>query len=413
MADACTGMLKTMLFIVMVTLFCEMGAGQQPTAKLTLNDVLTLANQHNLDLVAARAKRAAALAGVRIAKERPNPTLTVGGSRDLPHENVLLDQSFELGLKRSKRIEVARGEQALNDLETDILARQIRRRTREAFYNVLLAQAQSQQAADALKLAQRLQQISHDRFAVGDIAQLEVMQSDLEVARADVDNKVLLQEVRTARSQLATLLNQPEASLGELEGAISDLPPALDETDLVQKAHASNPDIQHIVQERTIEASRLSSLKWQRVPNIDIQGGVDLNAPPDFHVGPRGQVAMSLPIFSRNQGEIAQSNANLNVLDLSLAASRRTVEGSVEAAYLDVAAKRTQVELYRDNLVPATLKLEAMAEESYQAGKSNVLTVIDAQRRTNDIKRAYLDSLFSFQSAFANLEEVVGVTLGP
>ena len=122
---------------------------------------------------------------------------------------------------------------------------------------------------------------------------------------------------------------------------------------------------------------------------------------------------MSLPIFSRNQGEIAQSNANLNVLDLSLAASRRTVEGSVEAAYLDVAAKRTQVELYRDNLVPATLKLEAMAEESYRAGKSNVLTVIDAQRRTNDIKRAYLDSLFSFQSAFANLEEVVGVTLGP
>src|SRR5260370_40436344 len=106
---------------------------------------------------------------------------------------------------------------------------------------------------------------------------------------------------------------------------MSGLPPALDEADLVQKAHASNPDIQHIVQERTIEASRLSSLKWQRVPNIDIQGGVDLNSPPDFNAGPRGPVAMSLAIFSRTQGEIAQLNANLNERDLSLASSRERV----------------------------------------------------------------------------------------
>src|SRR5260370_8968421 len=95
MADACTGMLKTMLVIVTITLLCEMGIGQQPTTKLTLNDVLALANQHNLDLAAARAKRAAALAGIRIAKERPNPTLTVGGSPDLPPGNALLDHPFE------------------------------------------------------------------------------------------------------------------------------------------------------------------------------------------------------------------------------------------------------------------------------------------------------------------------------
>ena len=35
------------------------------------------------------------------------------------------------------------------------------------------------------------------------------------------------------------------------------------------------------------------------------------------------------------------------------------------------------------------------------------------QRRTSDIKRAYLDSLFNFQAAFASLEEIVGEPLGP
>jgi len=406
-------LLKAALIVLGISTICAPLLAQQAPARWTLPDVLAFADQHNLDLAAARARKAAAIAGITIAGERPNPTVTYGRLRDAPHQNVLLDQPFEVGLKRSKRIEVARGEQALNDLDTEAVARTVRHKVRDAFYNVLLARAHSTQAAEALKLTQRLQQIANERFSVGDVAQLEVLQAQLEVSRAEVDYKVLLQQEKTARSQLATLLNLPETSLGELEGAITELPMLPDATDLMQKARASNTDLQRTVQQHTIENSRLSLLKWQRVPNLDLQGGVDLDAPPDFQIGGRAQLAITLPIFSRNQGEIAQSNANLHVLDLSLAASRRTVDGTVEAAYLDAAAKRSQAELYRDNLVPATIKLENMTEESYRAGKSNVLVVIDAQRRTNDLQRAYLDALFSFQAAFSNLEEIVGVSLGP
>lgn len=406
--------LKSALMLLGISALCgRLPAQQQGPARWTLEDVLAFADQHNLDLAAARARKAAAIAGVTIAGERPNPTVIYGRLRDVPHQNVLLDQPFEVGLKRSKRIEVARGEETLNDLDTEALARQVRHKVRDAFYNVLLARAHSQQANEALKLTQRLQQIANDRFSVGDVPQLEVLQAQLEVSRAEVDYKVLVQQEKTARSQLAAFLNLPEASVGELEGAINDLPLLPDATDLMQKARASNTDIQRTMQQRTIENSRLSLFKWQRVPNLDLQGGVDLDAPPDFQIGGRAQLAITLPIFSRNQGEIAQSNANLHVLDLSLAASRRTVDGTVEAAYLDAAAKRSQAELYRDNLVPATIRLENMTEESYRAGKSNVLVVIDAQRRTNDLQRAYLDSLFSFQAAFSNLEEIVGVSLGP
>ena len=53
-----------------------------------------------------------------------------------------------------------------------------------------------------------------------------------------------------------------------------------------------------------------------------------------------------------------------------------------------------------------------MAEESYKAGKANILTVIDAQRNAQDVEKTYLDSLFSLQSAFAGLEETVGAPLG-
>jgi outer membrane protein TolC len=61
--------------------------------------------------------------------------------------------------------------------------------------------------------------------------------------------------------------------------------------------------------------------------------------------------------------------------------------------------------------VPQTVKLEEMAEDSYRSGKSNLLTLIDAQRRLNETRKTYLDSLFAVQSSFAVLEEVVGASL--
>src|SRR5689334_4029552 len=100
---SCTRVLWAALVAALCTCACRPAVAQQ-TARLTLDDVLRLANQNNLDLVAARARRAAALAGIAIAKERPNPTVSFGAARDVPHESVLLDQPFELGLKRAKRI---------------------------------------------------------------------------------------------------------------------------------------------------------------------------------------------------------------------------------------------------------------------------------------------------------------------
>ena len=96
---------------------------------------------------------------------------------------------------------------------------------------------------------------------------------------------------------------------------------------------------------------------------------------------------------------------------LTADSQRTNVAAQVTAAYYDFNAKAHQAGQFRNRMVPETVKLEEMARESYQAGKSNLLTLIDAQRKLNDVKKAYLDSLFSAQSSFASLEELVGASL--
>ena len=108
---------------------------------------------------------------------------------------------------------------------------------------------------------------------------------------------------------------------------------------------------------------------------------------------------------------MAQSTARLEFLRLTLQSQQSNITAQVAAAYYDFVAKARQADRYSKNIVPQTTKLEQMAEESYQAGKSNLLMLIDSQRKLNDVRKAYIDSLFAAQSSFAALEEVVGAPL--
>jgi cobalt-zinc-cadmium efflux system outer membrane protein len=149
-------------------------------------------------------------------------------------------------------------------------------------------------------------------------------------------------------------------------------------------------------------------LKAERIPDLVLDAGVDFNSPHDFRYGPRSQLSIGLPLFSRNQGEIAQSLANERVLEAETAATERSVSARVEAAYYDLEAQRTQVRLYRDRLLPVARQLESLAEESYRAGKTNILTAIQAQQDVQIVESSYLQSLEHLQDLYAGLEETVG-----
>jgi len=384
---------------------------QQTPQKLTLASALDLAEKRNLDLAAARAERAVALAGVRIAGERPNPTASVAVLRDSPHESLFFDQPVELGSKRRRRIEFAQQEGILTETSISTLERQVRRSVRDAYFGLAHARGVAVERAGALKLAERLQEIARSRFNAGDIPQLEVTQAELEVARADADVQVAEQEEKVAQSDLNVLLNEPAAKDWDLGDALTSIPPqpALDE--ILSRAGMSNDEIARINQEQKVEQARKALLEADRIPNLGVEFGADFNAPHDYRAGPRGQLAMELPLFSRNQGKIAQSEAIQRALDQELSAVQRGTNAQVSSAFLDLEARRTQARLYRDTILPASRHLEEMAEDSYRAGKANILTVLGAQRDVQQTERDYLDSLLAAQTAFTQLEEAVGAPL--
>jgi cobalt-zinc-cadmium efflux system outer membrane protein len=376
-----------------------------------LADALARADRQNLDLAAERERRAFALAGIQVAKERPNPTLGFSASRDAPHEGATLDQPLELGPKRGRRIEVAKGQLALTDLEIVAVERQVRHSVRDAYYQAEFKRAVSAQRAELLSLARRLREIAQARFDAGDVAQLEVVQADLEVARTDAELQLARQEEEVAGSRLNALLNEPKDSHWELADTLESLPAVPSLAELDASAFRSNPDLQSVRQQAAIEQARANLLRAERISDFSAGIGADFNNPGNYTAGLRGQFSMAIPIFSHNQGEIAQSVATQHQISRQLLAQQKSIESEVQAAVLEFGARASQVKIFHDNLVPAAKRLAGMAEDSYKAGQSSILTVIDARRNTNQVQGEFLDSLLAAHAAFAALEEAVGVPL--
>ena len=372
---------------------------------------LDLAERQNLELVAVRLQRSVALAGIRTARQIPNPAVAAQAARDTPHESLTVGIPLEIGGQRGRRVDVANAEVSVTEAAIEAVSRQIRRRVREAFFNVALAHGLTLQRGNALELATRLRDIAQARLDSGDVPQLEVFQAELEVARAQTQIEVARAQELAASNELSVLLNEPAGTMWDLGNAMEMLPPAIALPDLIQRASASNAQLQTLLRELTAEQARHSLLRAERVPDLGLEAGVDFNSSPDFRRGARAAVSIDVPIFTRNQGELAQSEAQQLVLEASVTATRSAVAGGVGTAFYEYSARQREVTLQRDTLLPAVQRIESLAEESYREGRESILFVLGAQRDVQQIQIDYLRSLSSLQAAFAALEEIVGAPL--
>jgi cobalt-zinc-cadmium efflux system outer membrane protein len=380
---------------------------QEAKPPLTFRETLDLAVANNLDLAAARRGRAVREAEVRAAGQHPNPALVFESTRDTPHQTLSLDIPFE-PWKRSRRVDLAREQLTLADVDDKAALQALRRSVRMAFYGLLAAEEDAELATSMLDVAERVHQAAQGRFEEGAAPRLDVMAAELGVARARAEVQLTRSARGSAQAALNALLNRPPAEPLALAGDLAAAPalPSVDRATAL--AAAANVELMAAEREVAIEDRRLGLLKAERVPTPVFSLGAVFNAPGEFEVGYRAGLGLAVPLFARNQGEIAGSLARSDQLRIHRDALRRSVGAKAFAALARAEAERAQMEAYRRTLVPTATTIESLAEEGYRLGRSTVLAVLEAQRTLRDAKNEYLTSLMALQSALADLEDVLG-----
>jgi cobalt-zinc-cadmium efflux system outer membrane protein len=397
-------------------------AGQPvpPSGPITINQAVTEALDHNLSLLAERFNVTVAAAAVVTAGLRPNPVITVNAmrpDRDLVESGVAVDEGVvrtdyvvERGAKRERRVEQAKLSQSVAELQLLDTTRRLVLDVRTAFAEVQLAKLNLALARENLAALDNVVSINVERVRTGDLAQVELSRSRLAALQFQNDVEQQTAKLAVARSRLSTLIGRG-ANAGALD-VIGDLrrdADPLDRAELQVRALESRPDLRAAKSE---QARSVADLRLQLA-----NGKVDYTISGEYHRqeggGLRGNdygvyFSAPLPIFNRNQGEIARARVQQQQLDTKTKALEVGIEAELDEAFTEYTSSRRVVERIETGMLTQARDVRATMEYSYRRGEASLVEFLDAVRAFNDTARSYNEARADYARSLYSLDAISG-----
>ncbi len=119
-------------------------------------------------------------------------------------------------------------------------------------------------------------------------------------------------------------------------------------------------------------------------------------------------MAVAVPIFTRHNAEVEVEAAHVAQLRAQRQARLAILTGEALAAATRAEAARRQYLRYRDEILPQLTTIEAMAEDSYRSGQTNLTAFLQAVLAARELRLRATEAGLAYQTALADLERALG-----
>jgi outer membrane protein, heavy metal efflux system len=388
---------------------------------ISLEDAIQMALQHNHNLLAARTVIQQNQAEEATANLRPNPVL-LGDSQFLPifqpsnFSSDYIDNTaqfdlgvsylFERGKKRQHRLQAAKDVTAVSRSQVADNERSLTFNVASQFINVELAESTLELANQDLKSFQDTVDIAEARYKAGDTGEGDLLKIKLQMLQFQTDVSAARLAKVQGLSDLRQLLGYE--SIGpdyDVAGSFDYLPVKGVLEDFQATALQDRPDLLAARLGLTAANSQLALQK--AIGKRDVTGQISYT-----HIGYLNDVSLfgqiQLPIFDRNQGEIARASfAITQAQEQQLLASGQVLT-DVRDAFESLHANDQILGLYRSGYLDEAQQSRDISEYAYRHGAASLLDFLDAERSYRATQLAYRQALATYLLALEQLREAVG-----
>ena len=278
---------------------------------------------------------------------------------------------------------------------------------RSAFVSTLQAKAVLKLANDNLAYYDHVLEISRDRFVAGDIARIDLDRLELQRVQYESDVQTALVNLRTAKIQLLTLLND-RAPIEQFDvNGPFDFSDQLSSQDEFRKiALDTRPDLRSAVEavDKAQTDHKLAVANGSTDPTISVDAG--RNPPIDFYFGVG--VEIPLRIFDRNQGEKLRTKLDIERNQRLLDAAQALVFSDVDSAYAMVNSNMILLQPYKAKYLQQAVRVRDTVFFSYQHGGASLLDFLNAQSDYRTVELSYVNLVGAYLTAAAQLNMAVG-----
>lgn len=388
---------------------------------LTLEDAINRVLASSPDLAAAADAIRAKEGDARQAALWPNPELigeaeNFAGTGDAKNfetaeYTVSLSQSFDLSGKIQKRASAADYERRLAGWDYETTRLDLITSTRKAYAELVAAQQNAQLARELARLADDLAGAVDARVQAGKVSPVEAQRIEVVKASARAEALRAHQEIATARAALAALWGDRNPSPGWIaveDNRVLSVPPA----EAVDISLADTPEAARWSDEIALREAEFALARATAVPDVTASIGVRHFAENSDNALVAG-LSVPLPVLDRNQGAIAGAIARRSEAERRRAGFLARQRAEFQAAYNALRRAEISLRSLDDRIIPAARSVFAATTVGYQAGKFNLIDLLDAQRTLFEAQVQGVSARAELVKAKADFDRLIAHTADP
>ena len=384
----------------------RMGRSQENAkgSLITLEQVQKIAIESNPTLRQAEAEIRAAKARQQQSGLYPNPTVaytgdeirggSVGGK-----QGFFVQQTVVTGGKLGLSREVFGKDVKLAEIEAEEQKMRVQSAVKMAFLRVLAAQELLDARRDMATIAQDAAETQRRLMNTGQADETEVLEAEVGAQRMRMSARMQENTLREEWRSLAAVIGRPDLPLTTVAGDLEKGWPEVNEEETVEAIAKESPAVRIADVAEARVQSILGRARREAIPDVQVRAGMEYNhellGSVPFAKGWEGiaEVALQIPLFNRNQGNVAAARADIDRAGQEKKRISLTLRERAASAVDQYANARLIAVQYHDEMLPLAKKAYGLMVEKYGQMLASYPRVLDTQRKLYEMQIEYIAAL--------------------
>jgi cobalt-zinc-cadmium efflux system outer membrane protein len=394
------------LLALVVMMVCQPARG----GPLSIEQAKELVLESHQGLKALKEERAAAGQAIRQAKAYENPEIEAE-TRDWGQTEieVVLTQPILIGGQRGAAIGVAEREARLADLRVRSLELSLEAELIRRFAPVLSAHSRLSLIDSMIVISAGNVEAIRRLVRVGATKEVDALRAELE-----------RDELRLERSELERSVAEAESRLGELwgdpgfrsDGILGVLPaelrlPILQELNAAMEHH---PEIEMLEAQARLVEAEIKQARAEGRPELALSAGYYHETEAE-EGGAIAGLSLSLPIFNRNQGAVAEKEHEMAAARHEGKQVRLERSTDLAVAFAQIEVRRRQLEALSGEVLTCAEEIHRSLQDFYLQGKTGILDILAARAHLLEIRMRIVDLMEERALLSADVQELTGMEL--
>ncbi|MGH9355140.1 MAG: TolC family protein, partial [Terriglobia bacterium] len=377
-------------------------AAKRPPMRLKEFEDLAMANNPTLKQASDLVRRSAAQA--RQTGLYPNPFLGYegaeirGGSFGGGEQGAFVQQSIVLGGKLGLRKRVFQEQQREDETGATEQRYRLESDLDQRFYSALGTQEIVKLRKNLLKIALDAVETAHQLANVGQADVPDVLQAEVEADQAKVDYVTAQMSYIQAFDTLAVTAGKPNLPVSLLEGNLRNWP-EINPQQIIETIVRDSPSVKRAQQAVARAEAQLRSARREAVPDLQLRAGVQQDneainegavRPTPVGVTSFASVGVNVPIFNRNQGNVAAARAELTGAREEVTRVQLSLRRTAEPLLRTYLADEVEANQYQSTMLPKATRAYQLYLEKYRQMGAAYPDVLISQRTWFQLQVSYV-----------------------